>query len=107
MPAFRIAGETIKNLGLNGAELRIWSRLTHLSNQYGQTHSEKKSIHIAHGLSQKDLADSVGLTRVMVNRQLRIWREEGLIEDGRGFSVILDPEALEAFVLGESGSKST
>jgi len=103
--AIRVSGERIENLGLHNAETRIWSRLIHLSHQYGQTNGSNSSIRIAHGLSQQDLADSVGLTRVMVNRQLRFWREEKLTQDGRGFVVILDPLALEAFVWRRSGSK--
>jgi len=100
----RLAGQTIESLGLHNSETRIWSRLIHLSHEYGENESDKKSIRIVHGLSQQDLADSVGLTRVMVNRQLRTWRSEGLTEDGRGYVVILDPEALESFVLRETRS---
>jgi CRP/FNR family cyclic AMP-dependent transcriptional regulator len=101
----RVAGHSIENLGLNNSEARIWSRLIHLSNRYGELDDKKKSIRIVHGLSQQDLADSVGLTRVMVNRQLRIWRKAGLTEDGRGFVVILDPPALESYVWRQPTSK--
>jgi CRP/FNR family cyclic AMP-dependent transcriptional regulator len=94
----RVAGNSIENLGLNNSEARIWSRSIHLSNRYGEIDAKEKSIRIVHGLSQQDLADSPGLTRVMVNRQLSIWRKAGLTEDGRGFVVILDPEALESHV---------
>ena len=100
--AVRIAGETIENLGLHHSEARIWSRLIHLSRQYGEKVPGSHAIRIAHGLSQRDLADSVGLTRVMVNRQLRIWRHERFTEDGRGYIVILDPDALESFVWREA-----
>ena len=96
--SIRVAGGMIESLGLNNSEARIWSRLIHLSNYYGEVESGKKAIRIVHGLSQQDLADSAGLTRVMVNRQLRAWRSAGLTEDGRGFVVILDPDALETFV---------
>jgi len=98
----RVAGDSIENLGLKNSEERIWSRLLHLSNRYGEFDEEKKSIRIVHGLSQQDLADSVGLTRVMVNRQLSVWRKAGLTEDGRGFVVILDPPALESHVWNRS-----
>ncbi len=101
----RVVGESIENLGLNNSEARIWSRLIHLSNHYGEFDDQKKSLRIVHGLSQQDLADSVGLTRVMVNRQLSMWRRAGLTEDGRGFVVILDPPALESHVWRRSGAK--
>jgi len=102
----RVAGDSIANLGLKNSEERIWSRLLHLSNRYGEVDEEKKSIRIVHGLSQQDLADSVGLTRVMVNRQLSVWRKAGLTEDGRGFVVILDPPALQAHVWDRSKPES-
>lgn len=94
----RIAGETLRNLVFHGAETRIWSRLMYLSKRYGEVDSRSGALQIKHRLSQQSLADSVGLTRVMVNRQLSIWRELGLIEDGRGFVSVLDPEAFESFV---------
>lgn len=103
--SIRIAGDSIENLALKNSEERIWSHLTHLSKQYGERDAKNKSMRIEHGLSQQSLADSVGLTRVMVNRQLRAWRDAGLTEDGRGFVVLLDPEALEAHVWRRSNSE--
>lgn len=75
-------------------------------------HGERRStnrmgpgpILIHHGQSQQDLADSVGLTRVMVNRQLKAWRQRGLIEDGRGYVRVPSPEELRAYVLRENRS---
>ncbi len=100
----KVAGETIRNLGLHTSELRIWSRLMHLSPKYALI-EEDGTMRISHGLSQQDLADSVGLTRIVVNRQLKQWRDEGLIEDGRGFVIVPDPDALEAFVWRDKASE--
>jgi len=46
-------------------------------------------------LSQQDLADMVGTTRESVNKQLRTWSAEGLVELRRARLRILDREALE------------
>ncbi len=94
----RIAGSTIENLAFHNAETRIWTRLMYLSQQYSTPDMKNGAIRIDHGLSQQNLADSVGLTRVMVNRQLGLWRDAELIEDGRGFVVVFDTEKLEKFV---------
>lgn len=48
-------------------------------------------------LTQEELGDTTGLTKVHVNRSIRLLREEGLI-DSRGKSVtILDWERMQAF----------
>jgi len=94
----RQAVANIETLGLHNAETRIWCRLMDLSYRYPEIGRQGEAKRIRHGLSQQDLADSVGLTRVMVNRQLREWREKGLIEYSRGVIVIPDPAAFEAFV---------
>ncbi len=94
----RIAGATLENLAFHSAETRVFTRLMYLSQQYGEVDLANGALRINHRLSQQSLADSVGLTRVMVNRQLSAWRERGLIEDGRGFVLVPDPKELEAFV---------
>lgn len=97
----RLAVTNIEMLGLHTSETRIWSRLIDLSRRYPGIDAKSGSVRIDHGLSQQNLADSVGLTRVVVNRQLTVWREKGLIEYARGVTVILDPVAFETFVWRE------
>ncbi len=45
-------------------------------------------------LSQQDLADLVGTTRESVNKQLRVWEEEGIVALGRGRTVLKQPKLL-------------
>ena len=47
-------------------------------------------------ISQKDLANMVGVSREGVNRQLGAWHEEGLIELKQGWIIVSDPQALLA-----------
>ena len=47
-------------------------------------------------MPQQDLADLVGTTRESVNKQLRAWEQEGIVELGRGRVVLKRPESLEA-----------
>ena len=79
---------------------RLLNRLLHLAEQYGETDAKTGALRIQHGLSQQSLGDSVGLTRVSINRQLGAWRQRGLIEDGRGWVTILSLEKLEDVVRG-------
>ena len=95
----RIAGNSLENLAFHNAESRLWTRLMFLSREYGELDPSSGALRIRHRLSQQSLADSIGLTRVMVNRQLSAWREQGLIEDGRGFVLVPNPKAFEDFVM--------
>ncbi len=45
-------------------------------------------------LPQQDLADLVGTTRESVNKQLRIWEDEGIVGLGRGRTVLKQPKLL-------------
>ncbi len=47
-------------------------------------------------ISQRDIAESVGLSRVQVNRVLRRFSQAGLVEISRGRIEILDPKGLAA-----------
>lgn len=80
---------------------RLLNRLLDLAEQYGRRDSKTGGLRIDHGLSQQSLGDSVGLTRVSINRQLGSWRQLGLIEDGRGWVTLLDVEKLEELVRNE------
>ena len=100
---------TLNNLGsvgLNDAKTRLWVRLMALSRRHGRVDSETGRLRIDHKLSQQNLADSIGTTRVMVNRQLSVWQHESLVEYGRGYIEIPDPIALEAAVWATDASES-
>lgn len=79
---------------------RLLHRIEFLIDHYGERDGETGAIRIEHDFTQQDLADSVGLTRVSINRQLGVWEEQGLIEKGRGWIVVADLDKLNDFVLG-------
>jgi CRP/FNR family transcriptional regulator, cyclic AMP receptor protein len=89
-----------ESAALGDAQTRIHKQLMDLSRDYAEVDPVSGAIGIHHGQSQQNLADGTGLTRVMVSRQLGAWRDRGLIEYGRGFVRILDPEALATLVAG-------
>lgn len=73
---------------------RIAKRLLSLSEQYGKRPIVGGPVEVR--MPQQDLADLVGTTRESVNKQLRAWEQEGIVELGRGRVVVKQPEALEA-----------
>ena len=72
---------------------RIAKRLLSLSERYGKRPIVGGPVEVR--LSQQDLADLVGTTRESVNKQLRAWQSDGIVELGRGRVVLERPEALE------------
>jgi CRP-like cAMP-binding protein len=75
---------------------RIAKRLISLSEQYGKHPIVGGPVEVR--LPQQDLADLVGTSRESVNKQLRAWEEQGIVEIGRGRVVLKRPEALEAVI---------
>jgi len=55
-------------------------------------------------LSQSELGNSAGVTRESVNRQLRDWRERGLVEMDDGRLVLKDVDALRAEIASANGA---
>jgi CRP/FNR family cyclic AMP-dependent transcriptional regulator len=102
-----VAVSDLASLGLLEARERLYVKILSLGRRYGRPDGETHGVHIAHGLSQEDLARSIGLSRVMVNRIFTDWRTRGLIDFGRGFLVIRSEDDLEAYVQeGVSASES-
>lgn len=73
---------------------RLLNRIRFLAENYGQRDPKTGTIRIEHDFTQQDLADSVGVTRVSINRQLGAWAERGLIRKGRGWIEIPDLDRL-------------
>lgn len=55
---------------------------------------------VAIRLSQEELAQTLGVSREIVSRQLAMWREAGVVELGRGRIVVRDVKALDRIVAG-------
>jgi len=78
---------------------RLLHRLKTLAEQYGEADASDASTRIEHRLSQQEIGESVGLTRVSVNRLINQWVSDDLISKGRGYIVVHDFERLEEAVL--------
>jgi CRP-like cAMP-binding protein len=49
-------------------------------------------------LSQRDLATLVASTRESVNKQLRVWRDDGVVDLSSGYIVLRRPSELRGMV---------
>jgi CRP/FNR family transcriptional regulator, cyclic AMP receptor protein len=71
---------------------RLAKKIIDLSRTFGV--EEEGGIRVGVRVTQKDLASMVGATRESVNKQLKVFREQGLLGMGDGHIHILDPEGL-------------
>ncbi len=72
---------------------RLAKRLLSLSESHGKRPIVGGPVEVR--MPQQDLADLVGTTRESVNKQLRAWEQEGIVELGRSRVVLKKPQALE------------
>ena len=72
---------------------RLAKRLTHLARAYGR--EVESGVRIELKLSQHDLGTMVGTSRESVNKQMRVWEEQGLVTSKQGFVTIHRPRELE------------
>jgi len=75
---------------------RLAKRLLNLAEGIGE--KQKDGIRIGRKLSQSDLGNMRGGTREAVNKQLREWKRDGLVDMQEGQLLILNPEALADLV---------
>jgi CRP/FNR family transcriptional regulator, cyclic AMP receptor protein len=75
---------------------RLYRKLLELSAT--RSRPEQGGVRIEHGLFQSELAAGIGASREAVNRQLAIWRDQGLVETGRRYVLVKDPFGLSMAV---------
>lgn len=71
---------------------RLARVLLKLADDYGRTGSAGTRIDLR--LSQRDLSNLVASSRESVNKQLRLWREDGILDIEEGFLVLRRPAEL-------------
>lgn len=71
---------------------RLARRIRELAERYGRQSDD--GIVVEHGLSQQAVADSLGVARETVAKQLSVWRDGGLVSTGRRKIVVHEPELL-------------
>ena len=71
---------------------RLAKVLVGLFDRWGE--EEEAGFRLKPSVSQSDLGDMSGLTRETVNRQIRAWEADGIVQrDGRDL-ILVDPDAL-------------
>ena len=93
----RRTSSVLEEIALFDLPARLARLIIKLSNDYGRP-APGGGTRIDLKLSQRDLATLVASTRETVNKQLRGWREQGMVEQLAGYLVVRDAGALERLV---------
>ncbi len=83
----------LEEIALFDLQARLARLLMKLSEDYGRP-LPGGGVRIDLKLSQRDLATLVASSRETVNKQLRGWREQGVVEQAAGYLVVKDSAAL-------------
>lgn len=86
----------LEELALFELPERLARLLLKLAEDYGRPCAEGVRIELK--LSQRDLANQVASSRETVNKQLRIWRDEGVVSIKGGYIIILRMDELKRIV---------
>jgi CRP-like cAMP-binding protein len=86
----------LEELALFELPERLARLLLKLAEDYGRPCPEGARIELK--LSQRDLANQVASSRETVNKQLRVWRDEGVVSTAGGYIVIRRMDELKRLV---------
>ena len=87
----------LEEIALFDLPSRLARLIVKLAHDYGRP-AVGGGVRIDLKLSQRDLATLVASTRETVNKQLRGWREQGVVDQAAGYLVVRDAVALERLV---------
>ena len=90
----RQTNSALEDMALLDLPTRLGRLLARLASDYGVPVRAGTRIEVK--LSQKDLSTLVGASREKVNKQIRLWEEEGVLAKDSGRMVIADVRALPA-----------
>jgi CRP/FNR family cyclic AMP-dependent transcriptional regulator len=92
----RTTSLALEEVALTDIPSRLASLLLKLGTRYGLDDGQGRRIQLR--LSQADLSSLIAATRESVNKQLRSWREQGILDEEDGHIILRQPKVLEALV---------
>ncbi|MGH7152298.1 MAG: Crp/Fnr family transcriptional regulator [Acetobacteraceae bacterium] len=92
----RQTSTALEDLALFDLPARLARVLLKLATDYGRQGKEGTRIDVK--MSQRDLSNLVASTRESVNKQLRIWRDDGVVDFDSGYLVVCRPDELRMLV---------
>jgi CRP/FNR family cyclic AMP-dependent transcriptional regulator len=86
----------LEDIALYDLVARLARLILKLAADYGRPVAGGTRIDLR--LSQRDLSNLIAASRETVNKQLRVWREDGTLDQQDGYIVVRNAEALRALV---------
>jgi len=88
LPYLGLQMRTLANLAGDLALHDTETRLARLILRHVQHEEPGKPLRLVHNLSHESLAEMIGSVRVVVNRQLQHWKQEGIVDTHRGYLMV-------------------
>jgi CRP-like cAMP-binding protein len=88
----RATNEFIERLAFENLSTRLACLLVKLATSHGRTTS--MGVRITQKLSQQEIGSLIAASRESVNKQLQLWRTEGLLTFEQGYITLLQPTTL-------------
>jgi CRP/FNR family transcriptional regulator, cyclic AMP receptor protein len=92
----RTTSLALEEVALTDIPTRLASLLLKLSTRYGLDGGQGRRIQLR--LSQGDMSSLIAATRESVNKQLRSWRGQGILDEEDGHIIVKQPDVLQALV---------
>ncbi|HSU05552.1 MAG TPA: Crp/Fnr family transcriptional regulator [Acetobacteraceae bacterium] len=92
----RNTSTTLEELALFDLPARLARVLLKLALDYGRQGKEGIRIHVK--ISQRELSNLVASSRESVNKQIRVWRDDGVVELEEGYLILRRPDELRMLV---------
>lgn len=89
----RRLSDTVEDAYYHRLPVRLAKKLLALGREHGEPTPQGLRVRVR--LSQRELGELVGKTREAVNKQLRAWAHEGIVETIEGHLVLRDVDRLE------------
>lgn len=92
----RWTSEQMEDMNFLDLRARLAKRLLYLADHHGEPSAGTGRSTVR--ISQQLLANMVGTTREAVNKQLSLWKDEGVISGRRGWITVLDRDRLSRII---------
>mgnify|MGYP002778801370 CR=1 FL=1 len=94
----RLLSEQVQAMATLSVSQRLARQILLLCSEHGTAAPNEPGVVIPFGISQQELAQMVGATRVQVNRTLQFWKRQNIVLITRRSLSVKDPARLKSYI---------